>query len=51
VVEALPGETNFASVAHRLGWFRSASDARKSGWDAPLDREEHTVGKRTIRIW
>lgn len=49
-VEPLPGETNFASVAHRLGWFKSASDARKSGWDAPLKNGSHTVGKRTIEI-
>ena len=43
-------DNNFAHVVTHLGWFKSSSQARKAGWDAPIENGKHSVGKRVVEI-
>ena len=41
---------NMSHVMHRAGAFSSVSDARRNGWNKPLEKGEWTVTKRKIRV-
>jgi len=42
-----------AHVMHAAGFFPSVGQAKKNGWDKPIDRgfSHFVVGKRRVNIW
>lgn len=47
----LPEQATMAHVAHRAGAFPSVSQARKNGWDRPIELGVHRITKRiTVEV-
>lgn len=44
------GNATMAHVMHRAGVFKSVSEARKNGWNKPLQFGDFVVTKKKIRI-
>ncbi len=48
-----PSSWTMAHIMHEVGIFKSVTEARKNGWDKPIDRgfQHLVVTKRKIHIW
>ena len=48
-----PKDWTMAHIMHAAGIFKSVSEARKNGWNKPIDRgfQHLVVTKRKIHIW
>jgi len=48
--EDFPEGSLMAHVMHKAGIFPSVSQARKNGWNAPIERGQWTVSKKKIKV-